>query len=110
MKFASRFLNQFAGLVSCILSCFDRVIFKGYLPFHSEQYLNSWVDYELGMRRTEFIKQLDQKSQELVVHAKALAGKSGRPYEYRQGWFRKEQFIQNIIQRDQVTEGLVAVL
>lgn len=43
LKFASRLLNQFAG----VLSCFDRVIFKGYLPFHSEQYLNSWVDYEL---------------------------------------------------------------
>ena len=86
------------------------MIFKGYLPFHSEQHLNSWVDYELEIRRTEFIKQLDQKSQELVDHAKALAEKSGRPYEYRQGWFRKEPFIQDIVRRDQVTEGLVAVL
>lgn len=110
MKFASRFLNQFSGLVVCLLSCFDRVIFKGYLPFHSESYLNSWVDYELGIRRTEFIKQLDQKSQELVEHAKTLAETSGRPYDYRQGWFRKEQFIQEIVQRDQVAEGLVAVL
>ena len=103
MKFASRFLNQFSGLVVCLLSCFDRVMFKGYLPFHSEFYLNSWVDYELGIRRTEFIKQLDQKSQELVDHAKTLAEQAGRPYEYRQGWFRKEQFIQRIVQRDQVS-------
>ena len=110
MKFASRFLNQFSGLVVCLLSCFDRVIFKGYLPFPSESYLNSWVDYELGIRRTEFIKQLDQKSQELVDHAKTLAEQAGRPYEYRQGWFRKEQFVQKIAQRDQVSEGLVVVL
>lgn len=110
MKFAIRFLSSFSSLVSCVLSCFDRVIFKGYLPFHSEGYLNSWVDYTLQMRRTDFIKQLDQKSQELVDHAKALAEKAGRPYEYRQGWFRKERFIQNIAQRDAVTEGLVAVL
>jgi hypothetical protein len=110
VKFAIRFLSSFSSLVSCVLSCFDRVIFKGYLPFHSEGYLNSWVDYTLQMRRTDFIKHLDQKSQELVDHAKALAEKAGRPYEYRQGWFRKERFIQNIAQRDAVTEGLVAVL
>lgn len=110
MKFAIRFLNQFAHLTVCVLSCFDRVIFKGYLPFHSEGFLNSWVDYGLRIRRSEFIRQLDQKSQELVDHAKTLAEKAGRPYEYRQGWFRKERFIQDIARRDDVNEGLVAVL
>lgn len=110
MKFASRFLESFAQLVSWVLSCFDRVIFKGYLPFHSEGYLNSWVDYTLRIRRTEFIKQLGLKSQELVDHAMALAEQAGRPYEYRQGWFRKERFIQDIARRDNVTEGLIAVL
>ncbi len=110
MKFAIRFLSSFADLVVCVLSCFDRVIFKGYLPFRNEGYLNSWVDYTLRIRRAEFIRQLDQKSQELVDHAKTLAEKAGRPYEYRQGWFRKERFIQDIAQRDRVTEGLVAVL
>lgn len=110
MKFANRFLAQFGDKVSGILSCFDRVIFKGYLPFHSEGALNSWVDYGLRVRRNDFLQQLDQRSGELVEHAKALAQKAGRPYEYRQGWFRKEQFIQDIIRRDQVAEGLVAVL
>ena len=85
MAFASRFLDQFAELVSCTRSCFDRVIFKRHLPFHSEQYLNSWVDFELGIRRTELSKQLDQKSQELVDHTKHLADQAERPYEYRQG-------------------------
>lgn len=110
MKFASRFFNQFQSLIVCVLSCFDRVIFKGYLPFHSVGSLNSWVDYGLRMRRTDFIKQLEQRSQELVDHAKTLAEKAGRPYEYRRGWFRKERVIQDIANRDNVTEGLVAVL
>ena len=26
------FLEKFASLIVCVLSCFDRVIFKGYLP------------------------------------------------------------------------------
>jgi len=110
VQFAKRFLAQFSSLIVAILSCFDRVIFKGYLPFHSEGELNSWVDYTLRIRRTEFIKQLDQRSEQLVDHARAMARNAGRPYEYRPGRFRKEQFIQEIIRRDHVTEGLVAVL
>ena len=110
MKLANRFLSSFGSLIYCVLSCFDRVVFKGYLPFHNEGYLNSWVDYTLRLRRTDFIKQLDQKSQKLVDHAKALAEKAGRPYEYRQGWFRKERFIQDVARRDDVSEGLIAVL
>lgn len=110
VKFACRFLDQFAALITCVLSCFDRVIFKGYLPFHSEGELNSWVDYGLKIRRTDFITQLELRSEELVAHAKSLAEKAGRPYEYRQGWFRKELLIQDIVRRDGITEGLVAVL
>jgi hypothetical protein len=110
VTFARRFMDQFGDRTQGILSCFDRVIFKGYLPFHSESELNSWVDYGLKIRRSDFIQQLDQRSGELVDHAKHFAEQAGRPYEYRQGWFRKEQFIQDIIRRDGVTEGLVAVL
>ena len=167
MKLANRFLSSFGSLIYCVLSCFDRVVFKGYLPFHNEGYLNSWVDYTPRLRRTDFIKQLDQKSQEPVDHAKvlslptfevatfartwafehlvqgrtvplfqptvwrrwlpvnfhgfsrkdvvttgakALAEKARRPCEYRQGWFRKERFIQDVARRDNVSEGLIAVL
>ena len=91
-----------------MLSCFDRVIFKGYLPFHSVGELNAWVDCGLKIRRVDFIKQLEQRSQELVEHAKTLANKAGRPYEYKQGWFAKERRIQQIVGRDKVVAGLIA--
>ena len=68
------------------------------------------MDYTLRIRRTDFVTQLEQRSEELVDHAKAFAAKAGRPYEYRQGRCRKEQFIQDIIRRDNLTEQLVAVL
>ena len=73
VKFADRFLLQFGEKVKGVLSCFDRVIFKGYLPFHNEGELNSWVDYGLRVRRSDFLQQLDQRSGELVGHAKALS-------------------------------------
>lgn len=110
MQFAKRFVAKFANLIVCVLSCFDRVIFKGYLPLRNENQLNSWVDYTLRIRRADFLKLLERKSTELVTHAKAFAAAAGRPYEYLAGRIRKELYIQDLIRRDRVREGLVAVL
>ena len=51
MKFATRFLDRFAEIIVTVLSCFDRVIFKGYLPVGNNAHLNSCVDYGLKMKR-----------------------------------------------------------
>ena len=110
MKFATRFVDAFAEIIVAVLSCFDRVIFKGYLPFGGDEHLNSWVDYHLKMRRKDFLPFLEQHSQALVEHAQAVAERAGRPYEYRQGEFKKEKFIQELIRRDKLSEGMVAVL
>ena len=110
MKFAKRFVDTFAEIIVAVLSCFDRVIFKGYLPFGGDEHLNSWVDYVLKIRRKDFLPFLEQHSQPLVEHAQRMAERSGRPYEYRQGKFKKEKFIQQLIREDRLSEGLVAVL
>jgi hypothetical protein len=110
MKVGTKFLEKFASLIVAVLSCFDRVIFKGYLPFGDDQHLNGWVDYVLKMRRSQFYDLLKEHSDTLVDYAKAFAAEAGRPYEHKQGKFRKERFIQELIRRDQLTEGLVAVL
>jgi hypothetical protein len=110
MRFAKRFVTAFAQNIVSVLSCFDRVIFKGYLPFGGDDHLNSWVDYALKMKRKDLLPWLEQHSQALVDHARALADRAGRPYEYRQGKFNKERFIQDLVRADGLTEGLVAVL
>ena len=110
MKFAKIFADTFAEIIVAVLSCFDRVIFKGYLPFGGDEHLNSWVNYVLKMRRKDFLPWLEQHSQPLVEHAKSMAERSGQPYEYRQGKFKKEKFIQKLVREDRLTEGLVAVL
>jgi hypothetical protein len=106
----SDFVKKFTHLIIGTLSCFDRVIFKGHLPFGGDAHLNLFVDRVLKIRRKDFIPMLERLSQTLVAHAKGLAEAAGRPYEYRQGKFRKESFVENIIRRDSVREGLVAVL
>ncbi len=110
MKFALSFVTKFAHVIVAILGCFDRVIFKGYLPFWDDKRLNDFVDYVLKMRRKDFLPWLEQHSQMLVQHAQKLAAEAGRPYEFKQGKFKKETFIQNLIRQDNITQGLVAVL
>ena len=110
MEYAQLFVSKFAFSLVAILGSFDRVIFKGYLPFWDEGQLNGWVDGVLKMRRKDFLSFLERHSQALVDHAKAMAARAGRPYEYRQGKFRKETFIQKLLHQDGIHEGLVAVL
>ena len=44
MRHVTKFIAKFASLIVACLSCFDRVIFKGYLPFGDNQHLHRWVD------------------------------------------------------------------
>ena len=38
------FIEKLGGSISSTLECFDRVIFKGHLPFQNEARLNGFVD------------------------------------------------------------------
>jgi len=108
VKFAQSFVTKFASAIVAVYSCFDRVIFKGYLPFGGEQHLNDFVDKYLGIRRVDFIELLRNNSNQLIEHAKSLAAKHGRPYRHIQG--KKQRYIDELIREDRISEGLIAVL
>ena len=111
MKTLSRFVSKFTSLIVAVLSCFDRVIFKGHLALAAPCELEYFVDRVLKVRRTDFIKTLaPQYSDRLVEHAKQWAQKEDRVYLYRTGQFRKDEWAQNLIRDQGVSEGLVGVL
>jgi len=77
---------KFASLISWDLSSFDRVIFKGHLPFSYASKFAASVDYQLKMRRADFMEVVAPAWPErLVEHSKAYAKKHDRFYEYYQG-------------------------
>lgn len=105
------FVTKFASLISCVLSCFDRVIFKGYLPLCRVSELERFVDCELKMRRMDFIKQAAPRyADRLVEHAQQFAAKHRRPYEYHGGKLDKDRWAKQQLAKSPVTEGLVAIL
>ena len=111
MKTLSRFITKFTSLIVAVLSCFDRVIFKGHLALAAPCELEYFVDRVLKVRRSDFMKTMaPQYSDRLVAHAQAWAKKAGRIYMYRTGQFRKDQWAQNLIRNQGIFEGLVGIL
>ena len=85
MKTLSRFVAKFTNLIVAVLSCFDRVIFKGYLPITNGPALEGFVDHVLKIRRCDFMDFAEEQSETLVDHAKRLAQEAGAEYHYLQG-------------------------
>ena len=106
----SSFTQKFASSIVSTLTCFDRVIFKGHLPFGNDTHLNSFVDGVLRMRRKDFLPLLEELSESLVAHAKEMAATAKVPYQYFEGHQRKESLVQKMLQDGPVAEGLVTVL
>jgi hypothetical protein len=106
----NRFVSRFTSSIVNVLSCFDRVIFKGYLPFHSDEQLNGFVDRVLKMRRVDFLPFVEAQSQTLVEHAQAMARQAGVPYDYLRGRHDKDKRIRALLRERSIQEGLVAVL
>jgi len=105
------FLSKFSSIISCVLSCFDRVIFKGHLPISRIDQFERFVDYVLKVRRTDFVKIIGpQWSDRLVEHAKRFAEKSRRPYEYFQGDIDKDAWAKEQLNIAPVVQGLVGIL
>jgi hypothetical protein len=111
MKTLSRFVSKFTRSIVAVLSCFDRVIFKGHLALAAPCELEYFVDRVLNVRRSDFMKTLaPQYSDRLVEHAREWARKDGRTYLYRAGQFRKDEWAHDLIRDQGISEGLVGIL
>jgi hypothetical protein len=110
MRNATRFAAKFAESIVTTLSCVDRLIFKGHLPLGGDEQLNNQFVDRLGIRRKDFLPQLEPLSERLVEHAKSAAVQEGAPYQYLQGQHSKEKLIDQTIRERKLTSGLIAVL
>ena len=110
MKTLSRFVAKFTGLIVAVLSCFDRVIFKGHLPISNGPALEGFVDHVLKIRRCDFMAFAEQQSETLVDRARRAAEEAGVEYRFLKGSPRKDQLVDAILrQRSDLVEGLIAV-
>jgi hypothetical protein len=105
------FLVRFSSLISWVLSCFDRVIFKGHLPISRPAEFERFVDYVLNIRRADFLKLVGPEwSERLVEHSKGFAKNSDRPWEYFPGDIDKNAWAKRQLALSPIHQGLVGVL
>ena len=111
MKTVCAFFTKFAPVISWILSCYDRVIFKGHLSISRPDQFEHFIDYTLKIRRADFLELVAPKwSQRLVDHAKRFAQECGRPYEFHPGEIDKDAWAKDQLQQAPVLMGLIGVL
>ena len=103
------FIKKHENLITGSISVFDRIIFKGYLPISYPESAEKFFTRR-GMLLKEFKDFTKFQTERLRAQAQKLAEKAQRPYEYLNGYVRKEEYVRKIAKRDGITEGLICVL
>jgi hypothetical protein len=103
------FIDKHTEKISGSLSCFDRVVFKGYLPIRDGSAVEAFMNRQ-GLLLKDFKRSVTAWSEVLKTHAKQIAEDSGRPLIHVAAAIRKEDVARAVAERDGVTEGLVCIL
>ena len=105
-----RFLERHSGRITGTLSGFDRVLFRGTL--RSIAYVSGLEVflYSQHVLFKDFGSYAESLSQRIIEQAKRTASKWERPYQYLQSSkTSKEELALQIMERDGIKQGLVAV-
>jgi hypothetical protein len=103
------FLDKHESKITSVLSCFDRMLFRGYLPIMSGAAMAQFLN-QAGIKFRNLKDFLTEHAATLKAHAQAMAEREGRPYIYlASAGSRKEQRAREIAEADHITEGLVCV-
>jgi len=104
-------IERYSGKVKGILSTFDRMIIKGHLQsFYSATHRYYYLQQEHVLLK-DFGTYAQGITDTIKAHAKSMAEQSGRPYLYLNSpSISKEGLARQIMEQDQVDEGLICVL
>ena len=104
------FLETHADSLLGVLSGLDRILFRGLLfPLAYTSGFDGFLGGH-GVLYKDFKPFVQRVSKHLHEHAKTVAQEQGRPYFYLQSpRISKEDFARDIMERDQISEGLICV-
>jgi hypothetical protein len=102
------FLTKHRDKILGTIVCFDRVLFKGYLPLSWPEGMERFMQMN-GLLIKEFKQFVQLGSDQLKEHAEGMARRFNRPLEYLCGRVDKEEKARRMAMRDGITEGLVCV-
>jgi hypothetical protein len=102
------FIHKYEDRIHGALSCFDRMIFRGYLPIMSGWAMAGFL-YRLNVNFGNLKPFLLQNCERVKNHAIAMAQKHGRPFRYLATNIDKDETARQLAQRDGIEHGLVCI-
>ncbi len=105
------FMDQFGSLIKCALGGWDRLRFHASLrPLFSPQWMRAYL-CAAKVRLVDFAQHAHSLTDRLLQETQKRAAAAQRPYHFlRSTRISKEQFVEDIAQRDRIKSGLIAVL
>src|SRR5207247_10438091 len=89
--------RKYESRIHGLLSCFDRILFRGYLPIMSGWAMAAFL-YRLKITYGSLKPFLLKNSEQVKSHAEAMDKKYGRPFRYRQTNIDYEQLARELAQ------------
>lgn len=103
------FVEKYSEKITGVLSCFGRILFKGYPPLSFAHGMEGLLGRE-GLLIKDFKAFVKTHSEAVKGHAEAMAKPYERPFIYLdRNTISKEQEARRIATRDGITQGLVCV-
>jgi hypothetical protein len=103
------FISKYEDRIHGVLSGFDRMLFRGYLPIMSGGQMAQFFNGS-NIRYRELKPFLLEHAARVKQHGVELAEKEGRPFQYLQEKVKKEDRARGIAERDHIEDGLICVL
>jgi hypothetical protein len=102
------FVRKHAKKIKATLECFDRMLFRGYLPIQSGWAMAQFLDQK-DIRCPNLKDFLTENAARVNDHAKETAKKLGRPFQYLSAPTRKEDLARKMAEKEGIQHGLVCV-
>jgi hypothetical protein len=103
---APTFLGKHQDKILGVLSCFDRLILRGYLPLSYPRGLEGFL-YRQNVLFKDFKHYAPRIAERLKDHVKGLLEQADAPFRYLPRKERMEEEARRIAQQKNLTEGLV---
>jgi hypothetical protein len=102
------FIEKHQDKVHGVLSCFDRIIMRGYLPIQNARSMAGFLRFN-GVDLVSLKEFLLSHAERLKEHAREMAEKHKRPYLYLERGGNLEQRARAMAEADGIEQGLVCI-
>lgn len=104
-----QFIKKHTKKITGVISTFDRIIIKGYLPMRTPDAIGAFLGAR-GIRLKEFRPFAKITTEQLKAYATALCERYNRPLHFLHKPTEKNKLARSIAEKDNIARGLVCVL